>query len=79
MYDLGMTTKVRKTLTLDPDVVESYGDDATTLSATVNAVLRAELDRRERRAALQHFVEALDAEFGPADRGEVERFRNALS
>lgn len=73
-----MSTKVRKTLTLDPDVVASFGDDAGALSATVNTVLRAEMQRRSRRAALVTFVAALDAEYGEPDRAEVDRFRRAL-
>ncbi|HET8929670.1 MAG TPA: hypothetical protein VFN21_03330 [Acidimicrobiales bacterium] len=73
-----MSTKVRKTLTLDPDVVASFGDDAGALSATVNTVLREEMLRRSRRAALVAFVAELDAEYGEPDRAEVDRFRRAL-
>lgn len=77
-YDLGMSSKVRKTLTLDPEVVESFGDDVSTLSATVNAILHEEMARRGRRAALVQFVDRLDAEFGEPDPEEVARFRRAL-
>ncbi|MFT4215590.1 MAG: hypothetical protein QM619_00160 [Micropruina sp.] len=73
-----MSSKVRKTLTLDPDVVQTFGDDAAALSATVNAVLRAEMERRARHAALADFVATLDAEFGEPDPADVERFRRAL-
>lgn len=73
-----MSAKVRKTLTLDPDVVETFGDDASALSATVNAVLRDEMERRSRRAALTSLVAALDAEYGEPDPAEVDRFRRAL-
>ncbi|MFT4187771.1 MAG: hypothetical protein QM621_04245 [Aeromicrobium sp.] len=73
-----MSTKVRKTLTLDPDVIESFGDDPGALSATVNAILREELKRRSRRAALASFVEELNQEFGRPDPVEVERFRKAF-
>lgn len=73
-----MSAKVRKTLTLDPDVVETFGDDASALSATVNAVLRDEMERRSRRAALTSLVAGLDAEYGEPDRAEVDRFRRAL-
>jgi len=74
-----MSTKVRKTLTLDPDVIDALGDDASTLSATVNAVLRDELDRRARRTALAAFVDELDAAFGEPDSEAVERFRRGLA
>lgn len=73
-----MSTKVRKTLTLDPDVVEAFGDDPAALSATVNSILRQELERRQRRAVLAAFVAELDAKFGEPDPAEVERFRRAF-
>lgn len=65
-------------MTLDPDVVELFGEDATALSATVNAVLRTEMERRHRRATLESFVASLDAEFGEPDPEHVDRFRRAL-
>ncbi len=74
-----MSRKLRKTLTLDPEVVETFGADPTTLSAAVNAVLREEMERRGRSAALAEYVDQLDAEFGAPDPAEVERFRRALS
>jgi len=74
-----MSSKVRKTLTLDPAVVAALGDDPNALSATVNTILSDEIARRERRAALAAFVDRLDAEFGKPDPAEVERFRRLLS
>lgn len=74
-----MSTKVRKTLTLDPDVVETFGDDPSALSATVNSILHAEMERRLRRSALAAFVAELDSQFGEPEQSEVERFRRALS
>lgn len=74
-----MTSKVRKTLTLDPEVVETFGQDPSALSATVNLILREEMDRRTRRTALAAFVAELDAEFGEPDASDVERFRRALA
>lgn len=73
-----MTAKLRKTLTLDPDVVAAFGDDPTTLSAAVNMVLRAEMDRRARRSALAAFVNELDNEYGAPDPELVEEFKRAL-
>lgn len=78
-YDLGMSAKVRKTLTLDPEVVETFGEDPSALSATVNSILRDEMERRNRREALAAFVSQLDDEFGEPDPSEVERFRRALA
>ena len=75
-YDPSMSDgKVRKTLTLDPDIVEVLGSDPAALSATVNALLREEVERRKRRASLKELVEELEAEYGPADPEEVERIR----
>jgi len=74
-----MSTKVRKTLTLDPELVAALGDDPSALSATVNMILAAEVARRERRAALTAFVDHLDSEFGKPDPAEVERFRRLFS
>ncbi|NNG35422.1 hypothetical protein [Nakamurella aerolata] len=74
-----MSGKVRKTLTLDPEVVDAFGQDAAALSATVNGILREELDRRQRRAALRRYVDALAEEFGEPDPTDVERFRRALT
>lgn len=73
-----MSSKVRKTLTLDPDVVDVFGDDTSALSATVNTVLREEMDRRARRAALAAFVAELVEQYGEPDPAEVEYFRQLL-
>ncbi len=77
-YDLGMTGKVRKTLTLDPDVFAAFGEDPESLSTAVNAVLRVEMERRERRAALKAFVDELDEQFGPADPELVAHYEQIL-
>lgn len=74
-----MTGKVRKTVTLDPEVVAAFGEDASALSTTVNRVLLEELVRRRQRDALTALVAALDAEFGDPDSETVERFRQALA
>jgi hypothetical protein len=74
-----MTTKIRKTLTLDPEVVAALGEDPAALSATVNGILADEIARRERHAALGRFLDRLDAEDGPADAQAVEAVRRRLS
>jgi hypothetical protein len=71
--------KVRKTLTLDPEVVAALGDDPEALSTTVNAILLAEIQRRELRAALTRFVDRLDEEEVEPDPEAVDRFRRLLS
>ncbi len=77
-YDQSMTSKVRRTLTLDPDVVAAFGEDPESLSATVNAVLRVEMERREKRAALKAFVDDLDLRFGPPDQELVAHYEGLL-
>ena len=74
-----MSGKIRKTLTLDPEVVAALGDDPAALSATVNAILADEVARRERHAALGRFLDQLDAEEGPVDPALVEIVRNLLT
>lgn len=69
--------KVRRTLTLDADVVAAF-EDTPSLSAEVNMVLREELRRRLARAELETFVARLDAEFGAPDAADVEHFTNLL-
>lgn len=78
-YDDGMTVKVRKTLTLDPDVVAALGDDPATLSSTVNAILVDEVARRTAHRQLGSFLDRLDAEDGPVDRAAVDAVRKLLS
>ena len=70
--------KVRKTLTLDPDIVEVLGSDPAALSATVNALLREEVERRKRRDNLRELVEELERLHGPADPDEVEKWRRLM-
>ena len=71
-YDPSMSDgKVRKTLTLDPDIVEVLGADPAALSATVNALLREEVERRKRRENLRELVEELEAYYGAPDPEDV--------
>ena len=62
--------KVRKTVTLDADLVEVLGDEAN-LSAAVNAALRREVDRIRRTVALGEWLDELAAERGALDETEV--------
>jgi hypothetical protein len=67
------------TLTLDPEVAAALGDDPEALSTTVNAILLAEVQRREVRAALERFLDRLDEQEGATDPTAVDRFRRLLS
>lgn len=72
------TAKIRKTLTLDPDVIDALGDDEVALSATVNEILRTEVERRRRAEALASLLDRLETERGPVDDDEVQEFRRLL-
>lgn len=78
-YDPSMSDgKVRKTLTLDPDIVEVLGSDPAALSATVNALLREEVERRKRQASLKELVDELRGAYGPSDPEVRERVKRAF-
>lgn len=70
--------KVRKTLTLDPELVDALGGDDTALSQTVNTILREEVDRRQRLSALSDLLSRLEAERGPVDDERVAEYRRLL-
>lgn len=69
--------KVRKTVTLDPEVVEALGGDVA-LSTAINEILRAEVERRQRASALAELLARLADERGAVDPNEVEDFRRLL-
>jgi len=67
--------KVRKTVTLDDDLVQTFAaDDPESLSAAINNILRAEQQRRARVVSIQQLADDLDAEYGPADPVGVAKF-----
>ncbi len=70
--------KVRKTLTLDPEVIDALGGDDMALSATVNEILHDEVERRQRANALAGLLARLEEERGPVDHDEVAEFRRLL-
>ena len=67
--------KRRTTITLDPAVVEVLGDNEEALSAAVNEVLHAEIERRQRASAMDRMLEALAAERGAVEQSEADEFR----
>lgn len=70
--------KVRKTITLDTDLVEALGDDDAALSFTINTILRDEVDRRQRSRALSDLLGRLEAEREPVEEKQVVEFRRML-
>lgn len=75
-----VTVNVRRTLTLDSDVIEEFGGDSDDrrLSPEINAVLRAEKKRRRRGRSLDAMLNRLEAERGPVDPNVVEEFERYL-
>jgi hypothetical protein len=63
--------KVRKTITLDADLIDTF-DTEGGLSPTVNAVLRAEKDRLDESLGLRAFLDRLAVERGPVDEALVQ-------
>ena len=80
-YDSSMSTleappriKVRKTVTLDDDLVQTFAaDDPDSLSAAINKILRDEQQRRARAASIRQLAADLEAELGPPDPDEVAK------
>lgn len=70
--------KVRKTVTLDPELVEALGDDDSALSSTINSILREEVDRRQRLGALSVLLARFEVQRGPVDQHRVDEFRGLL-
>jgi len=66
-YDDGMTSKVRKTLTLDADLVDFFSARESNLSAAVNEALIAARDRDRKRASLRQLIADMEAICGPPD------------
>lgn len=70
MTDAVVRGKVRKTITLDADLVAAFDTDAG-LSPEVNRVLREEKTRRDQSASLRALLDQLAAERGPTDEALV--------
>lgn len=69
---------MRKTITLDPEVIDALGGTDLALSTAINEILREEVERRHRTAALSGLLVRLDHERGPVDPAEVAGFRRLL-
>jgi antitoxin CcdA len=66
--------KRKVSMSLDEDVVEELEREDQGLSAQVNSVLRAELERRRRHRLLLEYLDELEREDGPADEALVEKY-----
>jgi len=75
--------KRKVSVTLDADLVAAMeADGSTTLSAEVNAALRAEFTRRKQQQALGNLLDRLAGERGaldtPEDEAEIARYMRLL-
>lgn len=68
--------KVRKTLTLDPELIDAFGADDATFVVHRERDLRREVDRRQRLDALTKLLDRLEQERGPVDQ---TRWRSTVS
>jgi len=59
------STKRKVSVSLDASLVAELEDGDESLSAQVNAAVRAELQRRRRQRLLSELLDRLDAEQGP--------------
>ncbi|NJL27764.1 MAG: hypothetical protein HC897_07640 [Thermoanaerobaculia bacterium] len=70
--------KRKVSLSLDEDLVAELETINRSLSAQVNAAVRAELDRRRRQRLLVELLDHLDAEHGPVDEALVAKYVGML-
>jgi len=64
--------KVRRTVTLDADIVELYSArDPNNLSGAINSALREVAERREAQVALAALVDEFDGRFGKPSEEEI--------
>jgi len=61
------------------DTLDALGGDDVALSATINEILRDEVERRQRATALAGLLARLEDERGPVDPDEVAHFRRLLT
>lgn len=71
-------TKRKISVSLDEDLVAELGGAEQSLSAQVNAAVRADLEQRRRRRRLAELLDQLDLEQGPVEEALVEKYLRLL-
>ena len=71
-------TKRKVSISLDEDLVAELETGAESLSAQVNAAVRADLESRRRRRLLSELLDGLDEEHGPVEEALVEKYAEML-
>lgn len=69
-------SKVKKTVTLDADLVAAIGDG--NLSAEVNEALSERVRRRQRTRSLRKYLDGYAVTEGPLDEARVHEFMQLL-
>ena len=78
-YASGMPLTKRKiSVSLDEDLVAELEALGRSLSAQINAAVRADLERRRRTRRLTELLDQLDAEQGPVDETLVDKYVRLL-
>ncbi len=71
-------TKRKISVSLDEELVAELEAVGLSLSAQVNAAVRAELERRRRNRRLSELLDQLDVEQGPVDESLVDKYVRLL-
>ena len=71
-------TKRKISISLDEDLVAELEVLGRSLSAQINAAVRADLERRRRQQRLTELLDHLDVEQGPVDEGLVDKYVRLL-
>lgn len=65
-------------MSVDEDLVAELEASGEPVPAQVNDALRAQLARQRRQRLLREWLDQMEAEDGPLDEGEVQRFMDLL-
>jgi len=74
-----MSVAKRKiSVSIDEDLVAELESERQSLSAQVNAAVRADLEQRRRHRNLTQLLDRLDEEHGPVEEALVEKYVGLL-
>ncbi|MCP4663917.1 MAG: hypothetical protein GY856_51700 [bacterium] len=78
-YAQSMTRKRKISVSLDGDLVAALEAEDQSLSAQVNAAVRANLEHRCRQRLLADLLDQLDAQHGSVEEALVEKYARLLA
>lgn len=70
--------KKKISVSIDKDLVAELEAESQSLSAQVNAAIRADLERRRRHRSLNELLDRFDSEHGPLDETLIEKYVGML-